>query len=215
MNLPDNTLSPPKRLAIAYAQRKYRGYLELLLAFDDRMASVVLRATEPLIAQMRLAWWNDVIGKNVQDRPSGEPFLAVLAEAEMDYPHLKLPETMIQIADSWGILLANEEWSTNVLHNFADMRGKAIFGSYARVTGVETRGMEKAGQYWALADLLVHAHNDSYQQAAATAFQTLSLPTRLPRKLRSLGILLKSAELEAKNSNLPALRMLWHILTGY
>jgi 15-cis-phytoene synthase len=61
MNLPEITFLPPQRLALAYTKQDLRLGFGLLLALDDRLEQIFRKAGEPLIAQMRLAWWNDVI----------------------------------------------------------------------------------------------------------------------------------------------------------
>ena len=55
-------LSPPLRLALAWAPRHARPATLALFALDTRLAGFLRRATEPLPVQMRLAWWRDTLG---------------------------------------------------------------------------------------------------------------------------------------------------------
>jgi phytoene synthase len=75
---PESALSAPELLAIAYAPRLIREEFRWLLAFDRRLRDVLARAREPMIAQLRLAWWRDALQKPVHERPQGEPLLAQL-----------------------------------------------------------------------------------------------------------------------------------------
>lgn len=75
-------LSGPEMLAIAYAPRLIREEFRWLIHFDHRLREVLERAREPMIAQLRLAWWRDVLAKPVSGRPKGEPLLAQLTELD-------------------------------------------------------------------------------------------------------------------------------------
>ena len=53
------TLPPEQRLAIAWSTAEARDRLTSMLAFDGRLARIVTRTREPMLGQMRLAWWRD------------------------------------------------------------------------------------------------------------------------------------------------------------
>jgi hypothetical protein len=80
----DEAISAPQMLAIAYAPTLVQSRLRWLLRFDNRLQGILGRATEPIIAQMRLAWWRDTLRKAPQDRPKGEPLLAALHDLGPD-----------------------------------------------------------------------------------------------------------------------------------
>gem|GEM_PF-1325414 len=71
-------LSPPERLAIAYAPRALRPAWTGLLVLDHRLADAARAGREPIMIQLRLAWWRDRLAELAADRPRGEPLLAVL-----------------------------------------------------------------------------------------------------------------------------------------
>ena len=75
-----SSLPLPQRLALSYAPRASRNAFAGLLALDTRFAGIVRHAREPMLAQMRLAWWRDVLAKPAAEWPTGEPLLALLAE---------------------------------------------------------------------------------------------------------------------------------------
>ena len=144
----DLELSPPQRLAVAYARADLRPALALLLAFDARLADIAGRASEPMIAQMKLAWWYDVISRDSASRPNGEPILQALGDLSVP----RVEDAMQQLLDAWGILLAADDWTVDVLASFAKMRSAAVFGTYA--TWVECADdIGEIGEGWAIADL--------------------------------------------------------------
>ena len=81
MNLDLEQLTPPKRLALAYARRPEKEALALLLLFDVSLGHIVQRSNEPLIGQMRLAWWRGRHGEAYcRDAKRGA------SDREADYP---------------------------------------------------------------------------------------------------------------------------------
>jgi len=52
-----DSLGPLNRLALAYAPQSTRLPLLALLALDMRLAGIVRNSREPMLAQLRLAWW--------------------------------------------------------------------------------------------------------------------------------------------------------------
>ena len=73
------TLSPLTRLALAYAPRTARPAWLAVLALDQRLAGIVRSAREPLLAQIKLAWWRERLAEPVARWPQGEPLLSALA----------------------------------------------------------------------------------------------------------------------------------------
>lgn len=183
-----NLLSPPQRLAVAYASKRARAAFSLLLAFDARLSHLVSDAHEPLIGQLKLAWWRDAIATEPDKRPKGEPLLRQLAA--LDKPDVGL--AMSRLIDSWEKLLVGED-GTAALTAFAKERGAAIFVSYAGWVGSDV-DVGLLGEAWAVADLTGEIVQDS--------------PNVRDRKLRPLTILALSVR------NVSGPRLLWHALTG-
>ena len=191
-------LAPPARLAIAYAPANVRSAFSLLLRFDERIAGVVGRSNEPMIAQMKIAWWHDAIAAAVVDRPKGEPLLIELSEID----NKSLIEAMQQLLDAWGLLLSEENWSAEILSQFANARGAAVFGTYAGWIGDDSN-VKDIGEQWATQDLRLKF---GVRVAANTAPDIKSMPKS--RSLRPLTILAVAA------TEPTAFRMTWHALTG-
>ncbi|MEP7350832.1 MAG: hypothetical protein ABI668_12905 [Sphingorhabdus sp.] len=204
MSIDLSPLSPPVRLAIAYANAAVRPRLVFLLMFDDRIAGVVGRTSEPLFAQMRIAWWHEAISKTPETRPKGEPLLVELARMEGEGQATGLVEEMQLLLDGWGILAAHEDWNSDVLQQFAVARSKAVFGSYASWAGLAEP--VKAGELWALDDLSIRFGRN---------FDRMSQPVsrRLPKALRPLSMLALAASTARQRVTGP--RLIWHALTGW
>ena len=198
MKLLETDLLPASRLAVVYARRDLRDGLTLLLAFDERLAELVQRASEPIFAQMKIAWWNDAMKCDSAARPKGEPVFEALRN--LDLPGLEI--AMQRLLDSWDSLLAADDWSNDVLQSFAEARSSAVFATYADWISSDL-DVSEMGQFWALADL---------QQRFGARVAERPLPAkrvkRFGRALRPLSILAKSV------GQPTPLSMLWHALTG-
>ncbi len=217
MILPELTFLPPKRLALAYARADLQRGFGLLLALDDRIELIFRKAGEPLIAQMRLAWWNDVISKPARERPVGEPLLAILATVEEDNPTLNITTAMLKLVKAWDFLLAHSQWSADVLHEYAAARSSAIFGWYAVAAGSsenDTALLHNIGIKWALCDLLGRCRNEDEFQSVKAEQVHFPQKRRIPRSLRPLSIVANSAKHLVTSSRWSGLRLSWHALTG-
>ena len=197
MESKESALAPPARLAVAYARADLRAAFSLLLRFDERIAGIVGRSNEPIIAQMKIAWWHDAIATAAVDRPKGEPLLIELNEIDSE-PAIG---ALQQLLDAWGLLLAEEQWSAEILSQFAKARSAAVFGTYARWVG-DNCEVKDIGQRWATYDL--------HRRFGARVVLNAALPQRMPklRSLRPLTILAVAA------TEPTAFRMTWHALTG-
>lgn len=190
-------LSPPVRLAIAYAPKRIRAAFAVLLRFDARFAEIVAHANEPLIGQMKLAWWRDAMLAAPAERPKGQPLLAKLTELD----DLTLVEAAVTLINAWETLVVDQDWMAITVRTFADARGTAVFGSYAKLAG-ETDFPAEVGQEWAANDLRVRFNGRVGQSPGSY----VALPTR--RVVRPLTILTMSVR------QISGPRLILHALTG-
>jgi 15-cis-phytoene synthase len=194
----DNSqLSAPARLAVAYARHDLRAALTLLLKFDARLCDIVGRASEPMIAQMKLAWWNDAIARQPALRPKGEPVFQALNDIALP----QVEAAMVHLLDAWGRLLAADDWDEAILAAFAADRSLGIFGAYADLAS-GTDDVKAMGEAWALADL----QSRFGARVELHAPSKVDLPTK--RQLRPLSILAYSV------TGTSGAGMMWHALTG-
>jgi phytoene synthase len=175
------SLPTESRLAMAYARGASRAVLVGLFALDSRLAGIVRAASEPVLGQVRLAWWRDQLAMAPQDRASGEPLIAVLTEWG------EAGSRLVALVDGWEAALAE----TPSLAALVDGRAQA-FAAAAGVLGVPAAAAaaERAGRNWALADLASKLSPGDGRNTALVlaAEQDWSRPV-LPGALRPLTVL--------------------------
>jgi phytoene synthase len=175
-----NELPPPQRLALAYAPRPARSATLALLALDARLAAVLRRRGEPVLAQMRLAWWRDMLSTNKAEWPRGDAVLGLLGE-------WRDPAALVALVDGWEGLLA-EGLEPQTIDAFAAGRGQA-FVQLARELGVPSPGADACGAWWALGDLVANLANPAERAGVLAVAQGLAPCRNLPRALRALAVL--------------------------
>ncbi len=225
MSLTNDSLKPPQSLALAYAKHDSRTFLELLLRFDVKLGSIIRNGKEPLIGQMRLAWWCDAIAKPAASRPSGEPILAALTNMGNTPIAEQTAEAMLQLVDAWGEMLAQEIWSDEVLDRHAQAKAVAVFCGFAGVItpgGFDQVAIRSAGEYWAIASLTHCCQNAAQYDAVNARLAAMTPHTRLPSALRPLSILAFAAKQDqaaqsrsmGQGNALRGLRLIFNALTG-
>lgn len=184
--LNENDLRPEYRIALAYAHPDDQLAYNAMFELDRRLADIVASSSEPMIGQLRLAWWRDVLAKQPEDRPSGEPLIAALNTTWG--AHSGSLETLV---DAWeGILLA-ETLDRNAALQFVEGRGASwtALASGPLAKG-SSSGISLAAQAWFLADLLSHLSDAGEREVVAGLADGIQLrSTRLPRRLRPFAIL--------------------------
>lgn len=175
----------PQRLALNYAPAKHREAMAVLFALDARLSELVAKANEPLLAQLRLAWWRDELGKPADERAKGDPVLDALGQWWTGEE-----PALAGLVDGWEQLVGDAPLPDSALEAFAEGRA-AAFAALARQTGEGAFAAQAhtAGRVWALADFATHT-SDPDERAAALrlAGRALDAPA-FPRALRPLAIL--------------------------
>ncbi|WP_295443911.1 squalene/phytoene synthase family protein [Sphingorhabdus sp. EL138] len=190
-------LAPPARLAIAYAPSDVRSALALLLQIDNRFAEILRNAREPMIAQIKMAWWREAFASAADARPKGEPLLQALNEAGDRIP-LRALEAL---ASAWEQLLGSEKFSQDVIDVHTELRAEAIFLTYAGWVG-SVQDMRPIGRCWALEALRMPFP----ERVAGCNVPHAPLPKA--RALRPLSILTMSVR------TVSGPRLILHALTG-
>ncbi len=199
MNDTASQLPPPANLAVAYTPVAFRPAFTLLLQLDMRFADIVRKAREPMIAQIKLAWWRDAFAAEPALRPKGEPLLQSLGECGES---IKL-SALQDLVSAWELMLGEDEWTAQDVAKHAALRGPAIFGSYAGWMG-EGCDVSALSQQWAIDALHLEF------PLKFVAFSNQPLPALIKgRKLRPLSILAMSVR------NVSGLRLIGHALTGW
>ncbi len=173
------------RVALASAGR-CRDLWLAALALDGRIGRMVLGASEPMLGQMRLAWWRDQLRKPVVERPRGDLLLDLIGHSWNGGEH-----ALLALVDGWEALLSPRPLANAAVTQFVDGRGQLSLGlAYRTEQAAAIAQAERAGKLWALADLANHAEADSERERALELGDEVGTERiRLPRELRPLAVL--------------------------
>lgn len=140
-------LAPELRLALAYTPVEHRPMLAALFGLDSMLSRFVARNTEPVLIQLRLAWWRDRLGEATGKNSSHDPLLADLRSSWAgDEAVLR------QLVDAWEARLDETEQAG--FDELVSARG-ATLEAFARRAGAsgEASRAQAVGKLWARADL--------------------------------------------------------------
>ena len=169
------------RIALASAGCNRAVWLAAF-ALDGRIGRMVLGATEPLLGQMRLAWWRDQLAVPGSARPQGDPLLDLIGAEWAGHER-----ALSDLVDGWEALLGERPLSELAMQRFFDGRGSLGSGVAQRLLQSESaQPAAEASRLWARADLAAYAGDASEREHALSV--TASLP-RLQRELRPLSVM--------------------------
>lgn len=185
-----DALPPDRALVVATAPVEARRALHALLALDLRLAGIVRAAREPMIGQMRLAWWHDALTRLDGAAAPAEPLLkAVQADA---LPTGVGGADLASLVDGWEALIAADTLDDDALLRHADSRGAHLFALAGRMRGARSPLLAPAGRGWALGDLAAHLTQQVVAERAMTLAReqwTQAFSKRWGRPLRPIGML--------------------------
>jgi len=189
-----DTLPALQRVALAYAPRAARLQTLALFALDARLASLVRHASEPMLAQLRLAWWRETLAGDPAHWPKGEPLLAALSSWEGQLSALS------GLVDGWEAMTEHAPLPQDAINELAGARG-AAFAALARLVGADDEAelAARRGQAWAHADIASRlTHPEEKRSAMARVAEQEWQAGGLPRRLRPLAVLHGLAARSAK-----------------
>ncbi len=173
------------RLALAYAPPSARLQTLALLALDQRLAGLLRHSREPMMAQIRLAWWRETLERDAAEWPEGEPLLAALRSWNGGH------RALVALVDGWEALTGEAPLAPEALEEMVDGRAAAFAGLAAALgREAEAEAARALGRRWALADLatkLNHPGESVVVRRLAQAEQGRSV--RVSRALRALAVL--------------------------
>ena len=171
---------PSLALALAYAPRDARPVFDDLFALDRRLADAVRQASEPIIAQLKLAWWRDRFAQDRSDWPKGEPLLARLAAWDADVSQLA------SLVDGWEALLAEGPLTEEAITAFGEGRAHAWALAAAALGHPGTPSPDHSALLWSYADLAQHCSTPEDAERVPRALRPFAvLGTQGLRSLRS------------------------------
>lgn len=194
-----DTLPPEADLALAWTPVAVRAALSTALGLDRRLARIVARTTEPMLGQMRLAWWREALNKPVAERPRGDAVLDALGQQWAGRE-----AALIAMVDGWEVLASASALGSKEIAAFGAGRG-AFFGALIdngprtdqdRVTAAAFR--------WALADAATAVSDpDERARLIAAGLARGDDGGRLPKDLRGLAVLDALARRSLRRGGLP------------
>jgi 15-cis-phytoene synthase len=205
MKVPNDVMSPPNQLSITYCDPTIRPFFSLLLAFDSRLRDVAIRNTEPLIAQLRLAWWRDAISADTDIPKSGEPLLSALYDLHPAQLASLARASMLDLLTAWEQIIVLDDIGA-AAQDFAELRSDALFGGYIRAIDMpDTDEARAVGVDWALNDINFKG-TDELNYAVKAKLRH--------RNYRPLTILTYAARMSGTANRWNGMKLSWHALTG-
>lgn len=175
-------ISPLQRVLIAAAGGA-RDRAACIFALDNACAQVARTVHEPLMAQIRLAWWRDGVQAETplaQHRSPEMDAMRALDGFAAIRPHL------VAMVDGWEELILFDGADPDaMLAAYARGRGDGLFAAF----GGAVAGDGAGGAVWALWDLAGHLGDDALAgMAVACARDMATGPrVRLPRMLAMMA----------------------------
>lgn len=158
-----------------------RGYLLL----DARLGQTVAQAREPLLGQIRLAWWRERIDALRSAGTEGEPLLE-----EIDASWGAHAPELVALIDGWEELFGDGPLSPETIGAFARARA-APLATLARKSdrGDLAARVACAAERWALVDFAWRTRDHSEREAALDLARSRVDRGRLPRMLGGVRLL--------------------------
>ena len=195
-------LPPEAQVAIGYARAADRPTFAAMLELDRALARAVAGASEPIVGQMRLAWWRDALAAPDGELPQGGPLydqLVVSFGAQRSQ--------LVRLVDGWEALFLADPLDDTAIDALCEGR---VLAWEATATAIDVKYSEDllaaAARCWALADLA--ANLPSGPDKALVLDRPSGLqgrPHRLPRNLRPLIILAVLGDRSLKAGGQPML----------
>ena len=168
----------------AHLEPAVRSKWREFLRFDNELSSILAKASEPITAQLRLAWWRDEFGKLALERTPSVPLLDALGTNF----HSEI-SNLSDLVDGYEALALNEvdEGSSGVYAVSSGRKAALIAVCGMSNAAPEASPLEALASSWTFAEYLrSDAHVSVLDEARSIADRPR--PT-FPRSLRGLAIL--------------------------
>lgn len=180
-NLPDET-----RLALAYSGAKVRDALRIFFEFDLRLSRIVAGTTEPMLGQIRLAWWRDAMKLPEKERPKGDAVLDGISA------HWAGREAgLIALVDAWEQMLSEPPLKRSAAQSFAEGRAAPlrVLAKECGFSDEDASSVNNAGLKWALADAASHVAAQGERETLVSVAQEFALPGKVKSPLKGIAVL--------------------------
>lgn len=178
-----STFAPEIDLALAHTRSKTRNALRIMFELDARIARIIAGTNEPMLGQMRLAWWRDTLGQEPQARPAGDVVLDGIAR------HWTGREAaLVKLVDGWEHLLAPPPLGESDARAFAAGRVAAFLALYD--LDDHESALAVAAWRWALGDLAAKVSlEEERAMLVRLGLEKNATNPKLPREARGLAVL--------------------------
>lgn len=199
-----------------------RAAMTALFRISAAMGGVLRTTTDPMIAQIRLAWWRERLEELETQPAPAEPRLA--AAQRLLLPRGISGADLVALETGWARMLDPFPWSVETSEGIW-FRGVKAFGLAARLLGSPDERLQQAGGLWALVDAARHCSDPETRGLLIERARTIAKGlegTRFPARLRPLSMLAALAmrdlargePFEPEGTPGRALAMLRHRLSG-
>jgi phytoene synthase len=117
------------------------------------MADVVRTSSQPMLGQIRLAWWRERLEALDRGEVPAEPRLQAVASELL--PRGIAGSTLASLEGGWLRLFDEFPWDIST-SEAVWFRGRLLFGLGGRILGVSSEQIDGAGGLWALVDAARH-----------------------------------------------------------
>lgn len=184
-SLKENEPLPPEyEIALSYTPADLRSRMRAFFTLDRRLSQIAAQTTEPMLGQMRLAWWREMLQKPAIERPQGDAALDAIGS------YWAGRETQLtSLIDGWEALVAAQALDTKVITVFAEGRASPFFSFVDAASTSQSQRIAHAGALWALADAAINMSDEGERAICIQEGLGWDREGRLPNELRGLAIL--------------------------
>lgn len=177
------SLPAEQQIALAHTPAILRDALRIFFELDLRLSRIVAATSEPMLGQMRLAWWREMLAKPPEERPRGDAVLDGIGA------HWAGEEaSLVKLVDGWEHMLA-AELHEDTVRAFAAGRAAPLAALANRIDPSAHENCERSARRWAYADAAIHIPPGDEREALLRCAQALPKAANLPSELKGLAVL--------------------------
>ncbi len=192
----ESDFDPDAVIALAYARRAVREGLSRLLVLDRFFAETALSRREPMLTQIRLAWWREQLERIDCTVVAADPMLETARW--LVQRHDVSGDQLAALVNAWDTLIAGESDSGRAIELHAISRGRALAAIGAAIAKDAARDEVSALlSAWSARQCALRATDLAVADSAieiATRLQGALPLTLMPASMRPLAILSRLAE---------------------